>query len=155
MTGGEASAARALHQILNLGGVGARKEIFQARRADHLARRENLQQRLVDELNRTVGANRQHARGNAFQDRFREAAAAVQFGGARLQLFGHLIEAAHQKPEFVHRLHLHAIFQVALAHLAGAVEDGRDGTLIWRARNSAIQVATNSTNSVMSASSMM
>ena len=87
--------------------------------------REDLGERPVHALDGAVGADRDDAGRDAFEDGFGEAAAAVEFAAAGFQLLGHLVEAAHQEGQFVHRADVHAVRQIALAHLAGGVAAGR------------------------------
>ena len=149
---GRAGAARALHQVLDFRRILARKQVLQARGASTFGR-QNLGERLVDALDIAIRPDGDDAGGDAFENGFGEAAAAVQLTAGGFQLLGHLVEAAHQQRQLVDRPHLYAVLQVALAHLAGGQNRG-DGTLICLARNSAIQVATKSTNSVIRAISM-
>ena len=75
---GGAGAAGALHQILDFGGILARKQVLEARGAGGLLGRENLGERAVDALDGAIGADGNDAGGDAFEDGFGEAAAAVE-----------------------------------------------------------------------------
>ena len=56
--------------------------------------------------------------GNAFEDRFGEAAAAVELAAVGFELRGHLVEGADQPGQFIDGADVHAVRQIALAHLA-------------------------------------
>ena len=51
----------------------------------------------------------------------------VELAAAGFQLLRHLVEAAHQQRQLIDRAHFHAVLQVALAHLAGGIEQRGDG----------------------------
>ncbi len=75
---GGAGTARALHQVLDLGRIFAREQIFQPGGAGGLFGRKDLRKRPIDALDRSIGGDRDHAGRNALQDRFGKAAPAVQ-----------------------------------------------------------------------------
>ena len=126
LPGRQAGAPRALHEVLDFGGVLAREEVFQAGGFGARERWKNPRQRLIHVLDGAIGADRDHARRNALQDGFGEAPAAVEFDAARFQRLGHLVESSDQERQFVLGANGHAMLQVAAADLVGGFQDGGD-----------------------------
>src|SRR5437764_2608131 len=93
-----------------------------------LFRSKNLAECAIDFLNPTVGRNRDHTVGNAFQNRFGEASASLQLTAVGLELAGHFVKATYQASELVQRADVHAIVQISLADLVGRPQQRRDGS---------------------------
>ena len=118
LAGGGAGAAGALHQVLDFRGVVAGKEVFEAGGPGDGFGRQDLGKRTVDALDRAVGGDGDHAGRNTFENRLGKAVAPVEFAAAGFESRGHLVEVAHEQGQFVHRAHVHAVGEIALAHLA-------------------------------------
>ena len=73
-------------------------------RLDLLSREQSVQ-RAIDAADAAVGSQRNHAGGNAFQNRLGESAAAFELAAVGLQRMHHFIEAAHQGRELIDCLH--------------------------------------------------
>ena len=122
---GGAGAPGALHQVFDFGGIFAREQIFEARGARCLVRREDLRESAVDAFDGAIGADGNDAGGDAFENGFGEPAAAVEFAAGGVEFFDHAVERAHQIGEFVAGAHFDAMLKVALAHLVAPRREGR------------------------------
>ena len=95
-------------------------------RAVHLLFGKDLSQRAIHALDAAVGRDRDHAGGNAFENRFGEAAAA---SSSRLLLSSSRVISLNPRTSAASSSmagHFHAIAQIALAHLAGRVQQRGD-----------------------------
>ena len=126
LAGGQAGAARALHQVLDFGDVVGRKKIGQAHGALDLIVAGTIRAARDSPLDAAIGRQRNHAGRNAFENRFGEAAAAFELAAVGFKLVHHFIETAHQRRQLIHRFHVHAIGEIALAHLARRAEQRGD-----------------------------
>ena len=100
------------------------------------------QQSLIDVGHASIGVQRKHAGGNAFENRFHLAAALIEFriGGAQfaagsfdlaaaaLQIFGHAIEGAHQVADFVGGADVDAIVEASARDFLRCFRQGRQRT---------------------------
>ena len=124
---GHAGAARAIHQVADLGGVVAGEQIAQARRPRHLLLGENPHQRAIHALDAAIGGERDNAGRDAFENRLGEAAAGFQLLAVGFQRLRHFVERLYQRGHLVDRADVHAISQIAFSNLLGGFEQRGDG----------------------------
>ena len=122
LIGGDASATRALHQVLDFGRVVAGKEVLQPAGGGDAILREQATSGAISALYGSVRSHRQDPRGNSFENRFSKLAAALELAAVGFQFLHHLVEPTHERAEFIHGRRGDAMGEVALADLLGGVQ---------------------------------
>ncbi len=122
----QSDAASAFHQVAKLSRMLGWKQLSESSGALHLIGGKQAAQRAIHTLDAAAGCQRDHTCGNALENGFGKAAAALQLAAVVLQAVDHLIESAHQRCHFIVSGNVHAMPQVAFPHLTGRIQERRN-----------------------------
>src|SRR5258708_32791581 len=127
LRGGDAGAARAVHEVADLRHVVARKQVVQFCGRPDLLFRENALQSAVDQQNFPIGGQRDDTRRNALEDGLGETPPLIQLFIVGLERDRHLVKALYQRLHLVDGRHVHPLAEIAFADLLGRRQQRRYG----------------------------